>query len=116
MKDFCQYSQKKMTSVACLNCQNSLPKIVPNTHTHTHTHTHFTVMVNIMSWLFFFSRMSYDVDIEMKVVGTDQVCQGSYDLKNPCFHNLSPPPVKLSGMAENIFIIWYIYSIFFFRI
>ena len=56
--------------------------------------------------------MSYDVDIKMKVVGTDQVCQGSYDLKNPCFHNLSPPPVKLSGMAENIFIIWYIQFFF----
>ena len=37
--------------------------------------------------------MTYDIDIEMKVVGTDQVCQGSYDLKNPYFRytDLSPP-------------------------
>lgn len=51
-----------------------------------------------------FSRQSYDIDMEINVVGTSQVSKCHYDLKNPYFRysGAAQPPAGMSNFNQNL--------------
>lgn len=52
--------------------------------------------VNLIGLLSLY-RQSYDIDMEIKVIGTSQMSRSSYDLKNPNFRYTGIQPQPPAG-------------------